>query len=113
MIAQTELGSMRYVGEIIELNPGLTDSSIFAGEVLVLPAKHTLMKKNEAKEALAASSENTHVIVSGDSLSEISEKYYPDKWHEYMEKIVSANPKLLVDGISTELKPGWHLNLPE
>ena len=112
MIAQKELGSVRYVGKIKELNPGLIDSNLVIGEVLVLPAKHTLMKKNEAKEALATSSENTHVVIAGDSLTVIAGTYYPGK-HEYVEKIVSENKKLLVDGKNTVLRVGWKLNLPE
>ena len=112
MIAQTELGSARYVEKIKELNPGLIDSNLVIGDVLVLPAKHTLVEKAEAKEALATSSENTHVVVAGDSLTVIAGKYYPDKY-EYIEKIVSENKKLLVNGKNTVLRVGWKLNLPE
>ena len=112
MIAQKELGSARYVGKIKELNPGLIDSNLVIGDVLVLPAKHTLIKKVEAKEALATSSENTHVVVAGDSLTVIAGKYYPGKY-EYIEKIVSENKKLLVNGKNTVLRVGWKLNLPE
>ncbi len=111
-IAQKELGSVRYVGKIKELNPGLIDSNLVIGDVLVLPAKHTLIEKVEVKEALAASSENTHVVVAGDSLTVIAEKYYPGKY-EYIEKIVSENKKLLVHGKNTVLRVGWKLNLPE
>lgn len=111
-IAQTELGSARHVGKIKELNPGLIDSNLVIGDVLVLPAKHTLIKKIEAKEALATSSENTHVVVAGDSLTVIAGKYYPGKY-EYIEKIVSENKKLLVNGKNTVLRVGWKLNLPE
>ena len=112
MIAQTELGSVRYVGKIKELNPGLIDSNLVIGDVLVLPAKHTLIEKVEVKEALATSSENTHVVVAGDSLTVIAGKYYPGKY-EYIEKIVSENKKLLVNGKNTVLRVGWKLNLPE
>jgi LysM repeat protein len=112
LIAQKELGSARYVGKIKELNPGLIDSNLAIGDVLVLPAKHTLIEKIEAKEALATSSENTHVVVAGDSLSLISGKYYPGKY-EYIEKIVGANKNLLVNGKNTVLRVGWKLNLPE
>ena len=112
MIAQKELGSVRYVGKIKELNPGLIDSNLVIGEVLVLPAKHTLMKTIEAKEALATSSGSAHVVVAGDSLTVIAGKYYPGKY-EYIEKIVSENKKLLVNGKNTVLRVGWKLNLPE
>ena len=112
MIAQTELGSVRYVGKIKELNPGLIDSNLVIGDVLVLPAKHTLIEKVEVKEALATSSENIHVVVAGDSLTVIAGKYYPGKY-EYIEKIVSENKKLLVNGKNTVLRVGWTLNLPE
>ena len=112
MIAQTELGSVRYVGKIKELNPGLIDSNLVSGDVLVLPAKHTLIEKVEVKEALATSSENIHVVVAGDSLTVIAGKYYPGKY-EYIEKIVSENKKLLVNGKNTVLRVGWKLNLPE
>ena len=111
-IAQKELGSVRYVGKIKELNPGLIDSNLVIGDVLVLPAKHTLIEKIEVKEALATSLENTHVVVAGDSLTVIAEKYYPGKY-EYIEKIVSENKKLLVNGKNTVLRVGWKLNLPE
>lgn len=111
-IAQKELGSVRYVGKIKELNPGLIDSNLVIGDVLVLPAKHTLIEKIEVKEALATSLENTHVVVAGDSLTVIAEKYYPGKY-EYIEKIVSENKKLLVHGKNTVLRVGWKLNLPE
>ena len=111
-IAQKELGSVRYVGKIKELNPGLIDSNLVIGDVLVLPAKHTLIEKVEVKEALATSLENTHVVVAGDSLTVIAEKYYPGKY-EYIEKIVSENKKLLVHGKNTVLRVGWKLNLPE
>ena len=112
MIAQTELGSVRYVGKIKELNPGLIDSNLVIGDVLVLPAKHTLIEKVEVKEALATSSENIHVVVAGDSLTVIAGKYYPGKY-EYIEKVVSENKKLLVNGKNTVLRVGWKLNLPE
>ena len=112
MIAQKELGSARHVGKIKELNPGLIDSNLVIGDVLVLPAKHTLIEKVEAKEALATSSENTHVVVAGDSLTIIAGKYYPGKY-EYIEKIVSENKKLLANGKNTVLRVGWKLNLPE
>jgi LysM repeat protein len=112
MIAQTELGSVRYVGKIKELNPGLIDTNLVPGDVLVLPAKHTLIEKIEVKEALATSSENIHVVVAGDSLTVIAGKYYPGKY-EYIEKIVSENKKLLVNGKNTVLRVGWKLSLPE
>jgi len=111
-IAQKELGSVRHVEKIKELNPSIIALKLVIGDVLVLPAKHTLVEKVEAKEELAASSEKTHVVVAGDSLTEISEKYYPGKY-EYIEKIVSANPKLLVNGNNTVLHIGDKLNLPE
>ena len=111
-IAQKELGSVRYVGKIKELNPGLIDSNLVIGDVLVLPAKHTLIEKIEVKEALATSLENTHVVVAGDSLTRIAKKYYPGNY-EYIEKIVSENKKLLVNGKNTVLRVGWKLNLPE
>jgi len=112
MIAQKELGSARYVEKIKELNPGIIDSNLVIGDVLVLPGKDTLVEKVESKEALTASSGNIHVVVAGDSLSFISGKYYPGK-HEYIEKIVGANNKLLVNGKNTVLRVGWKLNLPE
>ena len=111
-IAQKELGSVRHVEKIKELNPGIIASNLVIGDVLVLPAKHTLVEKVEVKEALAAGAEKTHVVVAGDSLTEISEKYYPGKY-EYIGKIVSANPKLLVNGNNTVLHIGDKLNLPE
>ncbi|MDE0585016.1 MAG: LysM peptidoglycan-binding domain-containing protein [Planctomycetota bacterium] len=111
-IAETELGGVRYLENIEVLNPNLNASELAIGAVLYLPAKHTLEEKGNPKE-FAASSEKIHVVVAGDSLSKISEKYYPDKWHEYMEKVVSANPKLLVDGNNTVLHIGDKLNLPE
>jgi LysM repeat protein len=112
MIAQKELGSARYVEKIKELNPGIIDSNLVIGDVLVLPGKDTLLERVEAKEALVVSSENTHVVVAGDSLSLISGKYYPGK-HEYIEKIVGANKELLVNGKNTILRVGWNLSLPE
>jgi nitrogen fixation protein len=70
------------------------------------------MKTIEAKEALATSSGSAHVVVAGDSLTVIAGKYYPGKY-EYIEKIVSENKKLLVNGKNTVLRVGWKLNLPE
>jgi nucleoid-associated protein YgaU len=112
MIAQNELGSVRYVDKIKDLNPGIIASNLVIGDVLVLPAKHTLQVKPSAKEAVAVNLQNIHVVVSGDSLYEIAGKYYPGK-HEYLEKIVASNKDLLVDGRNTLLRVGWKLNLPE
>ena len=111
-IAERELGGVRFIENIKELNPGLIASNLRIGDTLVMPAKHDLTKKVEVKEAVANDSSNVHTVVNGDSLYLIADKYYPGQ-HEYVSKIVLANKQLLKRGEHTVLRIGWKLNLPE
>ncbi len=111
-IAQQQLGSVRYVKNILELNPGLIASNLMIGDTLVLPAKSDVAATVAVKEAMVSKAGEFHVVASGDSLTVIANKYYPGKY-EYIEKIAAANKQLLKDGKNTVLRIGWKLNLPE
>ncbi|MDP6963414.1 MAG: LysM peptidoglycan-binding domain-containing protein [Planctomycetota bacterium] len=111
-IAFYELGSVRYVKNIVELNPGVNASNLSIGDTLVLPARADLEVQASAVEASASTNAKVHEVVSGDSLYLIANKYYPGK-HEYIAKIVAANKSLLKSGENTVLRIGWKLNLPE
>lgn len=110
-IAERELGSVRYVSAILDLNPGLDADHISAGDVLWIPARSSLRAKTtpSVERAPASDGLRRHVVVSGDSLSGISKKYYGTT--REFGRIVRANPDLL-HSENTTLRIGWELVIP-
>lgn len=119
-IAQRELGSMKYLDSILELNEGLSANNIRAGQEIWLPsannakANYELSRsaKSKAKpQASTTSSGRTHKVVSGDSLWRIAKKYYPKMDRkEAIQRIVQANSVLKSDNSVLEL--GMELQIP-
>jgi len=109
-IAEKQLGSSRYVEELMRANPGINEKHLVPGETLVLPV---IVAKDTTKQtpgAQAAGNARTHTVAPGDSLWKIAEKYYQDG--SELKRIVSANPTLLRQGEDSVLKVGMSLVIP-
>ena len=117
-IAQRELGSIRYLDSILELNEGLSANNIGTGQEIWLPsaaaAKFSYEQSRSGKakpKAAASTSGRTHKVKSGDSLWRIAKRYYPkmDR-REAIQKIVKANADLKSENSVLEL--GMELKIP-
>ena len=119
-IAQRELGSMRYLDSILELNEGLSANNIRAGQEIWLPSAASAKfnfeqgrnaKANTKAKPAASSSGRSHTVVSGDSLWRIAKKYYPGMDRkEAIQRIVKANAELKSENSVLEL--GMVLQIP-
>lgn len=94
-IAQKQLGSVRYVRDIRDLNPGLSDK-LKIGQVLILPASG----KSRAKAAAAPADFRTYTISKGDSFERIAriELKSPSRARELQDLNPNVNPVLMIPG---------------
>jgi nucleoid-associated protein YgaU len=108
-IAKKELGNASRWKELEKLN-GIPAEELHAGQTIKLPNKEaTTPNAPPGADATAPAAGNgrVHVVAAGDTLAEISKKYFgtTTRWKD----IVKANP-----GVDPEaLKVGQKLNLPE
>jgi len=106
-IAKKELGNAGRWKELEKLN-GLPSEDLRIGKVIKLPAKAAAVEPlTPGPEAPSANDPNTHVVKSGETLSDISKQHYgtTTKWKE----IIKANPGIDPEG----LKVGQKLKIPE
>ncbi|GAB4149551.1 MAG: hypothetical protein Fur0037_17840 [Planctomycetota bacterium] len=89
-IAQKQLGSARYVDEILKLNPGLDPKNLKIGTEIVLPARASAASKPAPGPAAPGSKRYT--IRDGDTLEAISERLFRTKTR--VEDIRKLNPGL-------------------
>ena len=110
-IAQRELGSARRVKEIMDLNPGLDPNNLTVGVEIKLPATGAAPAKNEpAPVASNDAGFQTHVVVAGDSLWALADRYLRDG--NRFREIVAANPAVLKNENSV-LPLGAKLRIPK
>ncbi|RMH02402.1 MAG: LysM domain-containing protein [Planctomycetota bacterium] len=105
-IAQRELGSIRYVDEILKLNEGVVPERLRPGQVLTLPTH--VRRRRQAAAAAPPPGVRTHVVATGDSLWSIAARYYGDG--SQYERILAANPGLSKDSV---LRIGDRIVVPE
>jgi nucleoid-associated protein YgaU len=108
-IAKRELGSGGRWKEITALNPGLDHNDLKVGRVIKLPAAAGTgaATTGGAEASPAAAGARTHVVAKGETLADISKKYFGTS--KRYKEIVAANP-----GVSPEaLKVGQKLVIPE
>jgi LysM repeat protein len=114
-IAEKELGSAARWKEIEKLN-NIPASDLVVGKAIKLPAKDNAgssLSSSEATGSVSGSSASgtsdgtVHVVAAGETLSDISKKYFgtTKKWKD----IVNANPGVDPEG----LRVGQKLKLPE
>jgi LysM domain-containing protein len=122
-IAMHELGSMKFVAQILEVNEGLDANRIGEGDEIWLPSKAAAERARDlqagSKKAAAnasakvASMKRTHKVVARDSLWHLSKKYYGNGDIDGgIRRIVAANPKLLPD-VDAILRLGTELHIPK
>lgn len=111
-IAQRELGSARRVKEIMELNPGLDPTNLSVGVEIKLPTTGAAPVKSEATPPVASNDAGfqTHVVVAGDSLWALADRYLRDG--NRFREIVAANPTVLKNENSV-LPLGAKLRIPK
>jgi len=116
-IAQRELGSMKYLDSILELNEGLSANNIRAGQSIWLPSAASAKfnyeqgQAGKAKPKATVVSGRSHTVTSGYSLWRIAKKYYPKMDRkEAIQNIVKANAELKSENSVLEL--GMVLRIP-
>lgn len=109
-ISQRELGTVRRMKEIEELNPELKRDALVPGTVIKLPARGAA-KPAEAAPAPAADDGQyrTHQVVAGDSLWALAQQYLGDG--NRFREIVAANSAVLKSENSV-LPLGAKLRIP-
>lgn len=107
-IAQRELGSYAHLDQILKLNEGIDPQRLKEGQKLTLPT-HVPPRKSAAAATgpEVDSGVRSHVVVNGDTLWQLAERYYgPGQ----VQKILDANPDLRKDSV---LQIGARIAVPE
>ena len=107
-IAKQYWGTSQGWENIVKANPGLTPTTLKIGAKLNIPAKDAVIVKTTAAPAksgatVAAGAAQDYEVVSGDTLSQISNKVYGDSKHwnliyEANKKVIGEDPAELVVG---------------
>lgn len=106
-IAKQYWGTSQGWENIVKANPGLTPTTLKIGAKLNIPAKDAVIVKTTAAPATSgatvAGAAQDYEVVSGDTLSQISNKVYGDSKHwnliyEANKKVIGADPAELVVG---------------
>lgn len=107
-IAQRELGSYRFVDEILKLNEGVDPKALRAGQKLHLP---THVRSSEPPAVVDAAAipagARMHEVAVGDTLWELAERYLGSG--DQFRRILVANPGLSETGV---LKIGSRVVIP-
>lgn len=106
-IAKQYWGTSQGWENIVKANPGLTPTTLKIGAKLNIPAKDAVIVKTTAAPATSgatvAGAAQDYEVVSGDTLSQISNKVYGDSKHwnliyEANRKVIGEDPANLVVG---------------
>jgi nucleoid-associated protein YgaU len=106
-IAKQYWGTSQGWENIVKANPGLSPSTLKIGAKLNIPAKDAVIVKTTTAPATSgatvAGAAQDYEVVSGDTLSQISNKVYGDSKHwnliyEANKKVIGADPADLVVG---------------
>jgi nucleoid-associated protein YgaU len=123
-ISMHELGSMKYVDQILEVNEGLQAHRIGEGDEIWLPSQAAAQHSRnlvagskpvraENASAKVLNTKRMHKVVARDSLWHLSKKYYGNSDVDAgIRRIVAANPKLLPD-VDAILRLGTELHIPK
>lgn len=109
VIAQRELGSVKRLQEILDLNPGLDPLALKPGSTLQLPARGAVPPAAVPGPTVEDAQFLLHTVVPGDKLWDLASHYLGDG-RRYRE-IVAANPDVLKDE-NAVLKLGAKLRIP-
>ena len=108
-IAQRELGSTRYVGEIEKLNEGIDSKRLRAGQAINLPTHVRGVDAARSGESPTfPAGTRTHSVVGGDTLWTIAARYYGHG--SRYQRILDANDGMSEDDV---LQIGSRIAVPE
>lgn len=100
-LSQRYLGAAARWPEIVEANPGIEPNRLLVGNEIVIPGEGPLPSAPAgAAEAPATGGGTTHTIAPGDTLSQISQRYYGTavRWQEIVEANPGVEPTRLIVG---------------
>lgn len=104
-IAQRQLGSARYQGRILELNPDVDPDRMQVGTVLTLPAPAEVASAAPRKDAVASGDYSTYRIRKGDTLQTIANRQLgaTKRWVELRKLNPNVDPQRMQIGITIKL----------
>ncbi|MEM0915539.1 MAG: LysM domain-containing protein [Planctomycetota bacterium] len=99
-LSQTYLGTSRRWDEIVAVNPGIDPNRLIVGEVILIPAEGPSPAAAAPTGGAPLGGGSTHTIAPGDTLSQISERYYGTaaRWEEILEANPGVSPTRLLVG---------------
>lgn len=111
-ISERELGSVKHIGAILDLNPGMTADDLVEGDPILMPPVASLQSRQPRTNGQRTLPQGTkaHTVAAGESLWAISMKYYGSD--SGIERIVAANRGLLASK-ETVLRIDWSLVIPQ
>jgi len=105
LIAQRQLGSARFQGRILELNPDVDPDRMPVGTVLTLPAPAEVASAAPRKDAAASGAYRTYRIRKGDTLQTIANRQLgaTKRWVELRKLNPNVDPQRMQIGKTIKL----------
>ena len=111
-IARTQMGSGQKWQQIVAANPGLDPKALKIGQKITIPAAGTTTSQEKAAApagSSATAAPNTYTVQKGDTLIELSRKFYGSETE--WKRILEANATTL-KGDAKAITPGMKLVIP-
>ncbi|MEM9253142.1 MAG: LysM domain-containing protein [Planctomycetota bacterium] len=99
-LSQQYLGTAGRWPEIVEANPGIDPNRLMVGDEIVIPGGGPSPAASSSAGGAALGGGTTHTIAAGDTLSQISQRYYGTaaRWQEILDANPGVSPTRLIVG---------------